>query len=505
MVGKPSKIDLVFERKVFGELEAVDTDSKGRIKCKCSCGKTPTYQSGQLLDGVISCCGHTFGGINKKNALRVGKFEKLTVVDGDTGSKEKVNCVCECGAELPVRYKDLFLKVRTACDKCKDDRTRSMKIVDSWVEESFRKDMLVAIGRNTVKTNRNMAHAWFKCDCGNTKSFSQTGILKLEYGSCGCYKPKEIKPSPATEKALNLGTFTNWTALDWCRDDNRYLDCVCKCGTKKRIRSDSLLTGESTSCGCLQREMTSLRFKGKYNPNAVTRHPLYGRYKGMFGRCYNENNIDYKHYGARGISVCERWTSPPRDLTGFFNFIEDMESSYFDGSEIERIDVNGNYSPDNCTWVCRKSQVNNLRRNRKLKGFGIELNVVEWGYLLNFNCKMLDDRINKLKWDDDLEKLLDSAFRDRRHHILFRGEVLTAGEVWSKLGYTQGQVNGRLNKYGDSISALSAEGVVFEIVKEREKDIYTFEEGLSVLESKQNRTPFEDHLLFKIKDQLKEK
>lgn len=62
-----------------------------------------------------------------------------------------------------------------------------------------------------------------------------------------------------------------------------------------------------------------------------------------------------------------------------------------------------------------------------------------------------------------------------------------------------------MNKHGDSITALSAEGVEFDVVKEREKSIYTFGEGLSVLENNPNRTSFDEHLLFKIKEQLKEK
>lgn len=310
---------------------------------------------------------------------------------------------------------------------------------------------------------------------------------------------------PAAKRCIG-NTYGKLTVLSVSWDKGKgttlgnYVLCECKCGKEKVVRADSLERGDTTSCGCNYSTPAGRKFK----TDKTSDHPLYSVFRKIQDRCKNTNSTDYKYYGGRGIHVCDRWNTS-KTKKAFHNFIDDMENSYEVGLEIERLDVNGDYSPDNCTWVCRKSQVNNLRRNRKLKGFGIELNVTEWGHLLNFNCKMLDGRINKLKWDDDLEKLLNSTFRDRRHHILFRGEVLTAGEVWSKLGYTQGQIKNRLNKYGDSISALSAEGVVFEVVKKREKDIYTFEEGLEVLESKQNRTPFEDHLLFKIKDQLKEK
>lgn len=404
---------VIEEGTVFGELTVIGEDKKGRIRCECSCGKPCTYEKGKLLNGIIGCCGHTFGGINRKNALKVGKFEKLTVIAPDKEDKTKLHCVCDCGNEVFVRFTSLFLKSETSCKDCKDNRTHSMKVVDVAVENVFRKDMLVAESRDNTRTTRQKAFINMRCDCGNLKSFEYKGLLKLEYGSCGCYKPKEVKPSPAVQKALTTKTFSFLDVLRWEGSDARYVVCKCKCGTERFIRADSLLSGDTTSCGCRARTLAKERLKGRFNPESVTKHPLYYRYTSMFKRCYNENNTDYQHYGERGITVCERWTSPPRDCSGFYNFLEDMESSYFEGSEIERLDVNGNYEPSNCTWICRRSQINNIRRNRKLKGFGVELNVAEWGHLLNFNCKMLDDRINKLKWDDDnLESLLESVFRD---------------------------------------------------------------------------------------------
>lgn len=446
---------------------------------------------------------HTFGGINKGNAIKTKRFSELTVIDGNTGSKTKVNCLCDCGEKVCTSYRSLFLQSKTSCDKCKDNRTQSVKLVDEAVATGFRIDMLKAESRDNVKTNRLKAFINMRCDCGNLKSYEYRTLLKLQYGSCGCYKPKIVKPNPLSQKALDIKYFTDLEVVGWEGDDPRYVLCKCKCGTEKSVRSDSLVNGDTTSCGCRARRLCSERFKGKYKEDAVYRHPLYSRYKSMFGRCYNEKNTDYKHYGGRGIGVCQRWTSPPRDTTGFSNFLEDMEDSYYKGSELERLDVNGDYYPENCTWVCRKSQVNNLRRNRKLKGFGIELDLSEWGWLLNFNEKMLGDRLNKLGWNEDLEDILLTEFRDRRYHILFRGEILNAGQVWDKLGYTLGQVNGRLTKHGDNITALKAEGIEFGLVKEREKDVYTFEEGLKVLRENRDRTPFEDHLLFKIEQQIR--
>lgn len=494
--------ELVISTGRFGKLTVKGLDTKGRIRCECDCGKKTTYQVSTLLDKGIGCCGCTFGGFGKRNALKVRYFSKLEVVS--INKDNTVSCKCSCGKIEKVPPRKLFLKETTSCTSCKDNRTEGMRWVDYAVETHFRKDMLTAESRDEIKTTRQKACIFMRCDCGNLKSFEYKSLLKLRYGSCGCYRPKLLHPSPATQKVLDIKTFTYWTVDSWTGDDNRYVNCTCKCGNSGRIRSDSLLTGDATSCGCRARALCSARFKGNYKVDAVTRHPLSHIYKSIFRRCYSENNPDYKHYGGRGISVCKRWTSPPRDVTGFINFVEDMEGGYRSGLEIERLDVNGHYEPENCTWVCRRSQVNNLRENRILKGFGVNLTVSEWGYLLNFNCKMLDDRINKGKDSRRLEDILADTFRDRRHTLIYKGVECNASQVWEMEGYTLGQRNSRLSKYGDSLAALEAEGIEVTVVKPREKDYYTFEEGLGILRTK-TRDSFEEHLMFKIEQQLKEK
>jgi hypothetical protein len=163
--------------------------------------------------------------------------------------------------------------------------------------------------------------------------------------------------------------------------------------------------------------------------------------------------------------------------------------------------VNGNYSPDNCTWVCRRSQVNNLRRSRLLEGYGIQLTVSEWGSFLGFDCKLLDDRINHLKKTGNLEKILKLIFRDRQHTLRYKGCICSASEIFEAEGYTEGQRNYILTKHGDSINGLRAKGVDFEVIKPREKSYMGFDEALKSLRDKKRDT-FEEHLLYKIEVQL---
>ena len=181
---------------------------------------------------------------------------------------------------------------------------------------------------------------------------------------------------------INQGGHTKWL-------------CQCDCGKTKVIQGNHLQEGSTTSCGNCYESKTSRLYKSVWNK--------------LFQRCYNSKNKDYKNYGGRGVRVCPEW----------HNYLVFKEWAYANGYDesseygqctLDRKDVNGDYSPDNCRFITIAEQNLNKTNNHYVTHNGETHTISEWAIITNISASALYSRINR-GWD--LERAFTQPTRKR--------------------------------------------------------------------------------------------
>lgn len=179
----------------------------------------------------------------------------------------------------------------------------------------------------------------------------------------------------AVQRAERIGGHTAW-------------ECVCDCGKRTVVKTSNLTVGKTQSCGCLWLEKARARLLVHGDSNTK----LYGVYRTILSRCYTPTETSYDRYGAIGITVADVW----RCKDGYMNFKEwAMANGYADGLTIDRIDVNGNYCPENCRWVSPYVQNRNKRNNVLITAGGRTMIESDWAKETGIRRQTIGSRLSR--------------------------------------------------------------------------------------------------------------
>lgn len=173
--------------------------------------------------------------------------------------------------------------------------------------------------------------------------------------------------------------------------------CRCDCGNVKRLRASVLKNGNTRSCGCYRKEVSSVR----NSTHGLSHSRIWNIWNCMIERCEQKKNKSYKNYGAKGICVCDEWHK-------FENFVAwAMTNGYDENLTIDRIDSTKNYCPENCRWADRKTQNNNTSRNHLITFNGETKTMAQWSEETGISYAALKCRINRRGWS--IERALTTS------------------------------------------------------------------------------------------------
>lgn len=185
---------------------------------------------------------------------------------------------------------------------------------------------------------------------------------------------------------MSFGRLVVTSEADRIKDRRQWM-CQCECGSVVVVDQRALKSGSTGSCGCLRREVTSVRMKRHGQAVRGAKSRVYGIWAGMLARCRIESATGFDRYGAVGIIVCDRWHE-------FENFYADMGDPPVDCS-IDRIDSKKNYEPGNCRWATTQVQNENRKSVRWIEFDGKRMNVTQWARYLGINKATLLEALEK--------------------------------------------------------------------------------------------------------------
>lgn len=168
---------------------------------------------------------------------------------------------------------------------------------------------------------------------------------------------------------------------------------------------------------------------------------IYRCWNRMLHRCNNSKNKDYRHYGGRGITVCDEWNDKELGFTKFYYWA--MSHGYADELTIDRIDVNGNYEPSNCRWATIVEQRNNMRSNVVITHNGKTQNLKQWATELGISYRMICTRYEVGK---SVDEILSTKVRCSRRYVEYNGVKKSVHDWAEFFGINQDVLSARFKR-----------------------------------------------------------
>lgn len=332
------------------------------------------------------------------------KYNKLTVIGLHSRGNGKVkwDCRCDCGNTVVVDGANLKNGHTKSCGCEKHKPAVNLEDLTGMKYGSL---TVLKKGEGRFTSGGAYKCTWIcQCDCGREVEITAEHLKKGHTTSCGC-KKKENKGSNFED--ITGKKFGRLTVLYFIPKEERKARqynwmCQCECGNKIKANANKLKTGLQQSCGCLKEEMKPRlgQITRKYE---FSNKRLYTVYKSMIDRCTNPKAKRYKDYGGRGITVCPEWMN---DYDAFARWA--FPNGYdpdadFGNCTIDRIDVDGNYCPENCRWIPNEDQQNNRRNCVILEYNGEKHSMKEWSKILKvpygtvtYHCRIKGESIEEM-------------------------------------------------------------------------------------------------------------
>jgi len=320
-----------------------------------------------------------------KVGQRFGRLKVLKIFTAQKSGRTRRWCICRCNCgnmstvvDDSLRYGDskscgcLQREITSQLARKRRPKPPSSNIK---LGQRFGRLKVLKILRARNPNRQTRIRCSCLCDCGNKTTARADHLREGRSKSCGCLNAEVASQRnrqrnlKRTAQLIKRGQrFGRWKVVKilLVQRSNGHIytacDCLCDCGNRRTVAATSLLVGQSQSCRCLSGELGGKWLRQMSLKHGLSKTYYYKTWKGAIYRCTDPNNAAWKHYGGRGITVCERWKK------SFMNFYRDMLKRHGPrppGKSLDRWDNNEGYTPKNCWWATPREQ-NLNRRNLPL-------------------------------------------------------------------------------------------------------------------------------------------